>query len=77
MSYRIIAHIEDAAQARALIVALRAYGFHPLEPGDGGFPGVPNFFTDTGIPVQVPEEEAGDAAELAAALLREMAGPEG
>ncbi|ODT82899.1 MAG: hypothetical protein ABS76_05065 [Pelagibacterium sp. SCN 64-44] len=74
MSYRVIAHIEDGAQARALIVALRAYGFHPLEPGDGGFPGVPNFFTDAGIPVQVPEEEAADAGELAAALLKEMAG---
>lgn len=74
MDYRIIAHGKDPAQTRALIVALRAYGFHPLEPGDGGLPGVANLFGDGSVPVQVPEDEAGDAAILAEELLREMTG---
>ena len=72
MDYRIIAEAQDDAQARALAVALRAYGFHPLEQGDGGLPGVPNPFGGDGVPVQVPESEAEDATALAAALLKEM-----
>ena len=73
MPYQIIAHVKDPSQARALIVALRAYGFNPLEQGDGGLPGVPNLFGPEGIPVQVPEEEARDATVLAVDLLKEMA----
>lgn len=75
MDYRIIAQAKDESQARALAVALRAYGFHPLEQGDGGLPGVPNLFGPEGVPVQVPEEEAADATPLAAELLKEMGTP--
>ena len=73
MPYQIIAHVKDPSQARALTVALRAYGFNPLEQGDGGLPGVPNLFGPEGVPVQVPEEEARDATVLAVDLLKEMA----
>ena len=73
MPYQIIAHVKDPSQARALVVALRAYGFNPLEQGDGGLPGVPNLFGPEGVPVQVPEEEARDATVLAVDLLKEMA----
>jgi hypothetical protein len=73
MPYQIIAHVKDPSQARALVVALRAYGFNPLEQGDGGLPGVPNLFGPEGVPVQVPEEEARDATLLAVDLLKEMA----
>ena len=74
MTYQIIAHVENPSMARALVVALRAYGFHPLDQGDGGLPGMPNLFGPDGVPVQVPEEEAGDATVLARELLKEMAG---
>ena len=73
MAYQIIAHVKDPSQARALVVALRAYGFNPLEQGDGGLPGVPNLFGPEGVPVQVPEEEVRDATVLAVDLLKEMA----
>lgn len=73
MAYQIIAQAKNASMARALEVALRAYGFHPLEQGEGGLPGVPNLFGREGVPVQVPEEEAPDATVLAAELLKEMA----
>ncbi|MGV8831195.1 MAG: hypothetical protein ACOH2N_04395 [Devosia sp.] len=72
MSYQIIANVDNSARAKMLVVALRAYGFHPLEHGEGGLPGVGNIFGGGGVPVQVPEEEAGDAALLAAELLKEM-----
>ena len=74
MADQIIAHVKSPSQARALIVALRAYGFNPLEQGDGGLPGVPNLFGPEGVPVQVPEDEAADATVLAVDLLKEMAG---
>lgn len=74
MSYQIIAHVKDPSQARALVVALRAYGFNPLEQGDGGLPGMTNLFGPEGVPVQVPEEEVQDATALAEDLLKEMAG---
>jgi hypothetical protein len=73
MAYQIIAHVKNPSQARALVVALRAYGFNPLEQGDGGLPGVPNLFGSEGVPVQVPEDEAADATVLARDLLKEMA----
>ena len=72
MTYQIIAHFKNPSQARALVVALRAYGFNPLEPGDGGLPGVPNLFGQEGVPVQVPEDEASDATVLARDLLKQM-----
>lgn len=74
MTYQIITRVKDPSQARALVVALRAYGFNPLEQGDGGLPGVPNLFGSDGVPVQVPEEEVADATLLAEQLLKEMAG---
>lgn len=73
MAYQIIAQAKNASMARALEVALRAYGFHPLEQVEGVLPGVPNLFGPAGVSVQVPEEEAGDATVLAAELLKEMA----
>ena len=73
MAYQIIARAKNTSQAVALAVALRAYGFHPLEQGEGGLPGMPNLFGPEGVAVQVPEEEAGDATVLAAELLQEMA----
>ncbi|HEY8575126.1 MAG TPA: hypothetical protein VIL88_02165 [Devosia sp.] len=73
MAYQIIAQAKNDAEARALEVALRAYGFHPLERGQGGLPGVRNLFGPDGVPVEVPEEEAADATVLAEQLLRDMA----
>lgn len=72
MAYKIIARADNLPMARALEVALRAYGFHPMEQGEGVLPGVPNLFGPDGVPVQVPEEEAADATVLAADLLKEM-----
>ena len=72
MSYQIIANVDNPATARTLMAALRAYGFHPLEQGEGGLPGVGNIFGKGGVPIQVPEEEAADATLLAVELLKEM-----
>ncbi|KKC40856.1 hypothetical protein WH87_01375 [Devosia epidermidihirudinis] len=74
MGYQIIAQVENPSIARVLVVALKAHGFHPLEGGDGGLPGVPNLFGPKGVPVQVPQEEAEDATLLARELLSEMEG---
>ena len=68
----IIARVPDAGLARSLIVALRAYGFHPEDDVDGGLPGVTDPFFGQGIPIRVPEDEAGDCRLLAAELLKEM-----
>ena len=73
MSYQTIAQVKDLSAARVLIVALRAHGFHPLEQGEGGLPGVPNLFGSEGVAVQVPEDEASDATLLANDLLKDMA----
>ena len=73
MSYQTIVHVKDPSAARILVVALRAHGFHPLEQGEGGVPGVPNLFGQEGVPVQVPEDEVRDATLLAEDLLRDMA----
>lgn len=72
MSYTTIAQVEDLSAARVLVVALKAHGFHPLESGDGGLPGVRGLFGAKGVPVQVPEDEAADATELALDLLKQM-----
>jgi hypothetical protein len=68
----IIARVPDSSMARSLIVALRAYGFHPEDEMAGGLPGVTDAFFGKGIPIRVPEEEADDCRLLAAALLTEM-----
>ena len=56
----------------SLIVALRRYGFHPEDDGDGGLPGTARPSSAKGIPIRVPEEEADDCRLLAADLLKEM-----
>jgi hypothetical protein len=68
----IIARVPDASLARSLVVALRAYGFHPADIEDGGLPGVSDPIFGRGLPIRVPEEEAADARILAEDLLREM-----
>ena len=73
MSYQTIAQVKDLSAARVLVVALRAHGFHPLEQGEGGLPGVPNLFGAEGVAVQVLEDEASDATLLANDLLKDMA----
>lgn len=70
----VIAQVEDPSMARVLIAALKAHGFHPLEIGDGGLPGLTGLFGKPGTPIQVPDDEAGDARVLANDLLREMLG---
>ena len=39
--YETIAHVSTPALARVLIAALQAHGFHPLEGGQNGLPGLP------------------------------------
>ena len=68
----IIARVPDVSLARSLIVALRAYGFHPEDDLDGGLPGVTDPFFGKGVPIRVPDEEAEDCRLLAADLLKEM-----
>jgi hypothetical protein len=68
----IIARVPDPALARSLIVALRAYGFNPVDDSDGGLPGYTDPFFGKGIPIRVPEEEAEDCRVLAEDLLKEM-----
>jgi hypothetical protein len=68
----IIARVPDPSMARSLIVALRAYGFHPEDDMDGGLPGVTDPFFGKGVPIRVPEDEAEDCRLLAADLLKEM-----
>jgi hypothetical protein len=70
----IIARVPDATLARSLIVALRAYGFHPADAEDGGLPGVTDPFFGKGIPIRVPEEEMDEARVLAEDLLNQMRG---
>lgn len=70
--YETIAEVADPSVARVLIAALKAHGFHPLEGGESGLPGMPGVFSPKGVAVAVPEEEAGDARVLAEALLKEM-----
>lgn len=72
MSFETIVEVEDPSQARVLVVALKAHGFHPLESGEGGLPGMRGLFGPKGVPVQVPEAEAADATVLALDLLKQM-----
>lgn len=67
-----IAHVSDPSLARVLIAALQAHGFHPEEGGQNGLPGLPGVVGPRGIPIRVPEEEAGDGRILAEDLLRQM-----
>lgn len=70
--FETIAEVADPSAARTLILALKAYGFHPLEGGENGLPGLPGVFGPKGILIRVPEDEAEDARVLAAELLKEM-----
>lgn len=72
MNYQTIARVRDASIARVLVVALRAHGFHPLDPRDGGLPGVPNIFGAEGVGLEVPENEMADATLLVEDLLKDM-----
>ena len=67
-----IAHVNDPSLARVLIAALKAHGFHPLESGENGLPGLPGVVAPKGIPIRVPEEEARDGRILAEDLLKQM-----
>jgi hypothetical protein len=68
MSYVEIARVDTLSQARVLVTALKAHGFNPREPADGGLPGV----TGSGHAVEVPEEEVNDASILARQIAADM-----
>lgn len=70
--FETICEVADSAVARVLISALKAHGFHPMEGGGDGVPGLPGVFSPRGIAIAVPEEEASDARILANDLLAEM-----
>ena len=70
--YEIITYVSDPALARVLIVALQAHGFHPLESGENGLPGLPGVVAPKGIPIRVPDEEAIEGKLLAEDLLKDM-----
>ena len=70
--YETIVHVTDPAEARVLIAALQAHGFHPLESGQNGLPGLPGVVAPKGIPIRVPDEEARDGKILAEDLLKQM-----
>lgn len=76
MDFITIGQVRDDGVARIILVALRAHGFHPLEPRDGGLPGVPNLFGREGVGIEVPEEEAADATLLLGELLKDMTQPD-
>ena len=71
--FETIAELESAAEARVLVMALKAHGFHPFGDGEDGLPGLPGIRgLDGKIAVRVPESEAVDARLLANALLIDM-----
>jgi hypothetical protein len=72
VSFQTIAEVADPSAARVLILALKAHGFHPLEGGDAGLPGLPGVFGPKGVAISVLEEEADDARVLVEELLKEM-----
>lgn len=74
MRFAPIVQVKSRSIAQVLMVALRAHDFHPLDPREGGLPGVPNLFGPEGFVVEVPEDEAADATILATDLLRDMDG---
>lgn len=76
MEFITIAQVRDEGVARIIGVALRAHGFHPLEPRNGGLPGVPNLFGREGVGIEVPEDEAADATLLVEDLLKDMDQPD-
>lgn len=76
MDFITIGQVRDEGVARIILVALRAHGFHPLEPRDGGLPGVPNLFGREGVSIEVPEDEASDATLLLGELLKDMTQPD-
>lgn len=65
-----IAEVDDLDVARVLVTALRAHGFHPVEPADGGFPGIA--LPSGKIDIAVPQEEEEDARLLAGAILADI-----
>lgn len=68
-----IAEVERTDEARVLVAALKAHGFHPLEGREDGLPGLPGVSGVRGtIPIDVPENEAADAGMLARALIADM-----
>ena len=76
MNFINIGQVRDEGMARIVLVALRAHGFHPLELGNGGLPGVPNLFGPEGVGIDVPESEAEDATLLLGELLKDMERPD-
>ena len=70
--YETIVHVSELAEARVLIAALKAHGFHPLEGGQNGLPGMPGVVGPRCIAIQVPDEEARDGKLLAEDLLKQM-----
>jgi hypothetical protein len=71
--FEIIAELEDLSEARILVAALKAHGFHPLEGGEAGLPGLPGVRGLGGkLPILVPRSEAEDAGLLARSLLSDM-----
>lgn len=70
--FETIAEVADPSAARVLILALKAHGFHPLEGGESGLPGMPGVFGPKGVAIQVLDEEAADARVLVETLLSEM-----
>ena len=72
MKFAPIVQVRSQSVARVLMVALRAHGFHPMEPREGGLPGVPSIFGPDGFVVEVPEDEVEDATLLATDLLKDM-----
>ncbi|MGV3651355.1 MAG: hypothetical protein ACO1OK_08010 [Devosia sp.] len=74
--FETVAEIADPSQARVLITALKAHGFHPLEGGENGLPGLPGVYGARGIAIAVPDAEARDARLLLGDLIDDMGGPE-
>lgn len=69
-----IADVDDPSLARVLVTALKAHGFHPMEGGEAGLPGLPGVISPKGIPVMLPEDEAADGKLLADDLIAQMRG---
>ncbi|NOZ32483.1 MAG: hypothetical protein GXP01_05300 [Alphaproteobacteria bacterium] len=67
-----ILEVDDPAMARALIVALKSYGFHPMEMGGDALSGLTDPLGFGGQSIRVPEDEAADARILAEALYAQM-----